>query len=420
MKRLSLPPLAAALLALGLAASAGLRAQPLAAQAGAGGLPEPAAVEAALLASPLLAAAREELKAEAAGARQLQLGPHEWTLGVSAARRRLDPAAGARSSDLELSLERSLRLPGKQAAAERLGQARIEAARAAWARDWHAQAGSLLDALARWHREGLQARRLARQTALAAEEARAVTRRQQLGDASALEALQAEAALAQWQAQHRAAEGRAAAAELLLQQHFPGLPLPAPELPAPPAAATERAGEARHAGLEALAREREAASAALAAETLERRPDPTLGVQLGRASLDGERRIGLSLSLPFGGAARDAGLQAGQARLAAQDARLAQARRELAAQQAARLREAQAQHAAWQAAQAAAQRLEQLGRSLERSHALGEASLAELLQARRLAHEQGLAAELAALDAWLLHWQIALDSGRLWPAPAPR
>lgn len=408
----SRPALLPRSLALGLLLAAAAQAAP--------GLPDPEAVEAALRAAPALQAARADVQAETAAGRQLQLGPHAWTLGLGAARRTLDPVAGRRSNDVELSLERGLRLPGKQAAAERLGQARLDAARAAWARDWQLQAGTLLDGLARWHREGLQARRLARQAAVAAEEARGLVRRKQLGDASALDALQAEAALAQWQALQRGAEGRAAAAELLLLRQFPGLVLPPPELPLPPVPAAELPLDSQHAGLEALVRDREAASAALAAETLERQPDPTVGVQLGRATLDGERRVGLSLSLPFGSAARDAGLEASRARLAAQDARLDQARRDLAAQQAARLREAQAQHTAWQAAQAAAERLEQVTRGLERSHALGEASLAELLQARRLAHEAGLAAELAALDAWLLQWQIALDSGRLWPAPPLR
>lgn len=410
----ALSPRALRPLALGLACmlAAAARAEP--------GLPADAGVEAVLLAAPALQAAREDLQAEAAAGRQLQLGPHEWTLGLGAARRSLDPLAGRRSSDVELSLERGVRLPGKQAAAERLGEARLAAARAAWAREWQGRARVLLEALGRWHREGLQARRLARQATVAAEEARVLRRRQQLGDASALEALQAEAALAQWQAQQRAAEGRAAAVEVQLRAQFPGLDLPAPELPPPPPPEATLPAGARPAELEALARERDAAAAALDVESRDRRPDPTLGLQLGRATLDGERRIGVSLSLPFGGPAREAGVAASRSRLAAQEARLDQARRDLAAQQAARLREAQAQHAAWQAAQAAAERLDQVTRGLERSHALGEGSLAELLLARRVGHEQALAAELAALDTWLLRWQIALDSGQLWPAPAPR
>lgn len=390
--------------------------------------PVPGQAEAVLAGLPAGELARRGVEAEQAVRRQLEAGPHEWTVGAGLARRQLSPLAGRRSTDATIALERGWRSPDKVMAAQRLGAARVAVAEAAHARAWRDQAQSLLDRLATWRREQVQARHRLRQEELAARESAALQRRHALGDASALDRRQAEAAAAQARAQALAARGRLAAAEAALRQAAPGL-LPEAGGP-PPADPPEAVVPADLAGWRQALREadpgllqRRRECAALAAELdslrLERRPDPVLGVHLDRATQDRERGLGLSLSLPLGGAARDAAVQAAAARLAGAEAGLRQAELELEARSAARLEEARAAHGAWQAAAEAAARLDEAAEGVARGQRLGERSLAEALAARRLAQEQALAAELAAFEAWQLRWQLELDAGQLWPLPAP-
>lgn len=393
-------------------------------------LPAADTVARVLSQSPGVQAARHLVEAEQAGKRQLRVGPHEWALGLDAERRRTDDPLRRQGTDWTLSLERPWRLPGKQDAAEHLGSARVAAAEAAWLQAWREQARALLDAQVELWRERETARVWQRQADLLDQQARAVARRQQLGDASEVERLQAEAAVAQARSQAVAAEGRARTAEQTLRLRFPGVepgsatgPLPPPPSPAaltPPAGPAPDDSLAEATGLpewQAAERVLQAQQAALRAEELERRPDPTVGVRVGRSPLDGERQFGVALTVPLGGAYRAAGVQASAARLAAQQAQHDELRRRLTAEAAARRERLHASHASWRQAAEAAARLERSAQALTRGQALGESSLAEVLAARRLAAEQGLAAALAAVDAWSAHWQQALAAGRLWPAP---
>ena len=64
---------------------------------------------------------------------------------------------------------------------------------------------------------------------------------------------------------------------------------------------------------------------------------------------------------------------------------------------------------------AAADALTRSAELSERAWQLGEGSLAETLNARRLAHEARLAARLARLDASESRYRLLLDAHQLWP-----
>ena len=104
-------------------------------------------------------------------------------------------------------------------------------------------------------------------------------------------------------------------------------------------------------------------------------------------------------------------------RVAQSEATRDELERRLAADAAVRLREVQAAHAGWQGASAAARQLDQSAAGVARAYQLGEGTLSEVLNARRLANEQKLASTLAAVDAWLAAWRVDLEAGRLWAAP---
>jgi outer membrane protein TolC len=393
------------LLAAGVAAQAATAQVPL---------PDPARVLRVLAEAPALAAAVQGVEAERAGRRQLLVGPNEWVLETSATRHRYGAETPQREWDV--GLQRGWRSPAKAQAAGRLGEARVDAAHGGWRLAWRELGRALLDRHVAW----LQARESAAvwqaQVALLQRQADVVRRRHRLGDAAALEQLQADAALAQAQAQWQAAQGRGEALREALLRQFPGLempelPLPPPEAPVPAQAASLLLASPE---LESARQEALVAQAQAGLDAAERRADPVLGARVGAGPAPGERIVGVSLSLPLGGGWRDAAAQSAAARALAAQARQQDVSRRLEAEAGLRLRERELAYAGWQRQDEAARRLELSAQGLARGYELGEGSLADVLSARRLANEQRLAAALAAVDAWATAWRVELEAGRLW------
>jgi hypothetical protein len=138
---------------------------------------------------------------------------------------------------------------------------------------------------------------------------------------------------------------------------------------------------------------------------------------VGRALGGAEQVLMFTASLPFGGAYRQAGVEATAERAAQMEALSLDLERRLGVEADARLRELQTSYTGWQRSAQAARQFEQSAAGLARGYQLGEGSLGEVLAARRLAHEQRLAEAQSAVDAWVAVWRAALETGRLWPAP---
>jgi outer membrane protein TolC len=262
-----------------------------------------------------------------------------------------------------------------------------------------------------------------RQIDLLLKQRDAVSSRQRIGTAAALEQHQAEAALAQARAQAEAASGRAVAARQILARHFPGLDLPVPPavpapepLPGDDAPWLQRLGDA---SVEVAAARREVAMAEAqrGIDEAERRPDPTVALRVGSARNGAERVVGLSLSVPFGGEARQAVAQASAARAVAGQWLLEDTQRRSDANALQYLAAARTAYASWLAHADAAHSLAIATDGLARAYQLGEGSLADVLSARRQANEQQLALQQGAVDAWLLRHRVELEAGVLWPAP---
>lgn len=412
-------------LAAGIVAGLGLGAA-VAAPGSDAALPPEAEVLQALRASPAWEAARHERDAQQAAARQTRIGPQEWSLSATTARRRdRGSAPPERTSEWELGLQRPWRLPGKARLAGELGEQQTALAGTGAALAWREQARELLALYTAWLREQQALSVWQAHAALLRRQAAAVQRRRQLGDAAPLEALQAQALLAQAEAQAQSAAGRERAAREALQRRHPGLGLPgAPGVPetvpqAPPADGDDALQPQLRHSPELARAENEARLAATQAraEDHERHPDPTLGLQLGRASSGRERFVGLSLSVPLAGAYREAGAQAAARRAEAAQARAEALRLSLQAEAAARLQTARSTQAAARLMLEAARHQQDVAQALERAYELGEGSLQDALNARRQAHEQELQARLAAVDALAAHWTLRLESGLLWAAP---
>jgi outer membrane protein TolC len=386
-------------------------------------LPPQAQVQQVLMQAPALGAALQDIEAARAQGRQWQAGEPGWAANASTARRDIDDALPVRSKEWELGLQRNLRLPGKAASYERASRSRLEQAQAQVLKNWREQSRQLLDHCGQWWRESETSRVWERQVDLLLKQRDAVNSRQRIGTAAALEQHQAEAALAQARAQAEAASGRAVAAWQMLARRFPGLDLPVPPaVPAPeplPGDDAQWLHRLRSASVEVAAARREVAMAEAqrGIDEAERRPDPTVALRVGSARNGTERVVGLSLSVPFGGDARQAVAQASAARAVGAQWLLEDAQRQSEAAALQHLSAARTAHASWLAHAESAHSLAIATDGLARAYQLGEGSLADVLSARRQANEQQLALQQGTVDAWLLRHRVELEAGVLWPAP---
>lgn len=381
----------------------------------------PATALADLLAGlPACRAAQADAVAEQALHRQLRAGSAEWVLQATATRvSRSGPDAG-RAVDHDLALEGALRLPGKAALHDGLGQARAAQAQAQTRSTCTDGARQLLDELAHWQRTQATAQAWQQQAELLKRQQDAVARRQQLGDAAVLEGLQAQAA---WQqARHQADAQRLLAEQLrqALQARHSGLqlhdgPMPVVNPRQPEAAAWLDGVLDRHPDLAVARLDAAAARQQARVEQAETRPDPTLALRWGRARSSGEQTLGLSISVPLGGDARQAGADAAAARALAAQWRLDDVQQRLRRTLQQHLVQADAAQRARDLAHQAWRLQDEVATRLARGYALGEGALADLLSAHRLAHEQRLQWQLAVVDDAHAQAQLALDDGRAMP-----
>jgi cobalt-zinc-cadmium efflux system outer membrane protein len=385
--------------------------------------PSQTSVQQVLAQSPAYLAALRRVEAEQSVQQQYQMGSQEWTASFSAAHREQKSPTSERTNEWELGLERGVRLPGKARAYEQAGQARVALAQAQLQQVWREQARTLLGRYGAWLREQETVQVWTQQVNVLAQQLKAVSRRHGLGDAARIEQQQAQAALAQAQAQAQASSGRALAAKQALQWQFPGLALlpleHSPDLfnfgytvDACVQAQLDRSPELAVAQLEART-----AQTQMHIETVESRPDPTVGVRLGRARSGAETVVGMVFSVPIGGGYRAAGALAAASRAAASVHAQADTARRIEAEAALRLQEAQSTQAVLATQQAAAHDLTQVAEALARGYQLGEGNLSDVLNARRQAHEQQLAASSAQVDAQISRYRLALEAGRVWAAP---
>lgn len=385
-------------------------------------LPPADAVARVLRAHPDVQAATSQVRAEEANRDRLAAGHYEWNLRLGGQQRRTAPAGGpeARFNEWNAALERPLRLPGKAALDAGIGAAGVALAEAGRGDAVHETGRQLLKLWFAWLRENAAASQWTAQVALLDQQARAVQRRQQLGDAARLESIQATAALAQAAAQNAQAQVRERTAAEDLRRRFPGLPLAAPAAiadPLPVAGSEADWVEAvlRHSHELGLARGETQRAQIVAGRTgRDRLPDPTVGIQVARERAGEDQIVGAYISIPLPGPARRAGTDAALAQASAAGHREAAAVQKIGAEAAALYHSASAALASWQAGRDAADHLGQAADLTARAYQLGEGSLNDLLAARRLANESRLAARLLQLDALELRYRLLLDAHQLW------
>lgn len=384
-------------------------------------LPPPSLVAQVLQRVPSVMAARAGIRLKEAEHARLSAGPHESVLRLAGQTREVRVVPGQRYSEWDVGVERALRLPGKATLDDALGKQGVTQARLALGDALHEAARGLLQGWFAWLKARVTATLWQEQVALLEEQLAVVEKRMRAGDAPRLERLAALAALAQAQASLTQARAREQAAASELLGRYPGLTLPAQVQPAEPRPV---AGDGAYWREQVLAHNHELAAAqaesrrarlALARAEAERLPDPTVGLRAARERGGEEHIVGLTLAIPIGGAARAASVDATRAEADMAVQREASVAARLALEAENLFHGAQAAFAVAQAQTSATRDMEALAALAARAYALGEGSLSDVLNARRLALEARLDATLATLEANEARYRLLLDAHRLWP-----
>ncbi|MBI1397559.1 MAG: hypothetical protein GC151_16420 [Betaproteobacteria bacterium] len=383
-------------------------------------LPPIPAVENTLGRYPSVRAARDGVRAARADQRRLDASPYEYSLRGGYQSHSI-PAG--RYSEYDIAVERPLRLPGKARVDRELGAQNVELARRMAFSAWCDAARHLLQLWFAWAREDVQFELWSQQAVALREQTSIVAKRAKAGDAPRVEINLAEASAAQAEAQVENFRGREQGAREALLRTFPGITVPeeAAQTDPPPLdhsldwfvdRVREHNDEIRVARAAAgrgllLARR---ASADL-------RPDPAIGVRLAKDRSASDNIAGVYVTIPLPGQGRRAVADVALAQADVASSQEAATVQRVTADIAMMFGQARGAFGAWRKAADAADGMRRNASSMQRSWELREASLSDVLVARRLALESSLTAALARLDAQETRYRLLIEAHLLWNDP---
>ena len=375
-----------------------------------------------LQASPWIAAARARQEAQLQRARGLEAGMGEWGWRLNQQQRRVrEPQE--RFAETTLTLERPMRLWGKAGMDARLAEQDREVARIGLADALHEASRQLLNHWFGALRARLEVDSAQQELQLARELDRQARVRLGQGDISPLDARLAQAELQRSEANARLAQAELARSNTQLQRLYPGLPEPhwpsdeAREDPAPPAQMLDAALQdflSHHHELKLLRAEAQRQQQLAERTERDRWPDPTVGLFAARERAGAEQLVGVSVAMPLSGTYRESQARAALAEARMLHERVQQLEQQLAADFESRWLQLAHQQQALTALRAAAATQRQAADKSLTAYALGEHSMTELIQNRRLANEQQLASQRLRLEGLHKRALIELDAHRLW------
>jgi outer membrane protein TolC len=382
-------------------------------------LPPAAQVQAIVKNSHGILAAQSQQAAQLQKARATEAGAGEFNLRISQqSRRASDPVA--RFNEQQFSLERPVRWWGKAGLDADLAEQGRKVAGMAYADALHEASRELMRQWFGLHQLALAREAASAQAQLSQELHRQAQLRLKQGDISQLDASLAQAELQRAQAAQAVAQAQWTAAWAQAQKRYPGLPEPVwpqtqGDVPALPALQPllQAFLQNHH---ELNLRRAELQRLRLQAERLgrDRLPDPVLGVYAARERAGAESIVGVSLGFALPGSARQAHTAAALAEANQLEEQVQQMTLDLGAAFEAHWLNLNLQRQALSSLQAAASTLAKAVQQSAKAFAMGEHTMTELIQNRRLAQEslresQKLQLELA--ESWAL---MNLDLHRIW------
>ena len=381
-------------------------------------LPPELAVRRMLEAMPQLRSSVIGIDLARTGKTRLDAGHYEWSAKAATSRR--TEQSGASFNEQELTLERPVRWFGKAGKDGAIGDKSIFVAEASHADAWHEAGRALMTDWFGVLREMSATRRLAEQQGVADQLRTIAEKRVKAGDAAQLELLQADTESRRVAALLLQAQQRQEQTLQMLGAQYPGLPqpdaahLPEPQPSAHPAAFwLDKITSDNH---ELELAQADADLVALQASRIasDKMPDPTIGFRAGRERDGQERIFGISLSIPLPGAARSADSSSAALKSNLAQERLALARIKVMSGAARVISDSERSQAIWQTMQQIRLQSAQQATTMMSAYRLGEATLSDALNTRRLALDAALAAESAQIDALAAHARLHLDAHMIW------
>lgn len=385
--------------------------------------PEPLARE-LVLRHPAVRAARAQSEAQLRRADITENGNAEFNTRISQHSRRVtDPSE--HYVETSISVERPVRWWGKSGIDANIAERGRAAARWSLGDAIHETSRTLLTQWLDHQRQGVRLAQAQRQTELARELERQVAGRLRHGDVSELDVGLARAELQRAEAQRSLAEAAQAATAARLSRGYPGIDAGLVAAPEPAALAQALAllpdwpvlrqtYLEHHHGLNLARVELANLQLKLSRAERDRYPDPTLGVYAASERAGNERVIGVSVSFPLPGQLRQNTALAMAAEARSAEEQLLQTEASLGAELEGRHQGLALLLRAAEAMDMAARTQELAAEKSARAYLLGEHSMTELMQNRRLAAEQRSSALIARLDALETLALLLLDTHELW------
>ena len=382
-------------------------------------LPPAAQVDVALSQHINVRTAESGIGIEQANQRKWNSGSYEFNLRAGSSKRDIS-ATGERRREWDVAIERPLRLINKVMLDSDIGTESVHRAEYALGDARHEAARLLLYKWFNWQRVQIQVKLWQQQVDILTQQVGITEKRMRAGDAPKMELNQMQAAKAQAgvSLQQASLRGKLAASEL--KRPFPELMLPAEVVLAAPQPIEhtldywqEKVMDDNHEfGL--VQSESRVQQLLAQRQSAERIPDPTIGLRYSSEQAGQEKVAGVYFSVPL-----SFGLRGANAEVARHQADIAHANeiatlRRLEGDVYAAYTQAVNNYLIWQQAQEVSRSVSANAELVARAYSLGESSVADVLTARRLALESGLAASVAQLDANEARYRLLLDAHQMW------
>lgn len=366
---------------------------------------------------PGVAAARAGLEVARQEAGILDKSPYEWTPRVTAQQRSLQD--GPSYFEWNAGIERTIRLPGKAAADRNLGKVTIEESQARYGEALHKTARELTALWVDWL-AAERARELAVINLLSVQESvGAVEKRSRAGDASKLDLGIARAELSEQRRVENDVKTQASATWSRLSTRFPGVNRQVMALPAPQSITESSAfwrerilGESDELKLVQMGMQK--AQAIAQRMRASKSPDPTLGIYTASEIGGRERIVGVMISIPIPGGARDLRSARAIADVEVLRQEVELKKRQLETEIASAVVTAQGAYDSLQIANEGAAAMQDNASLMQRAYALGEAELQALLLARRQATAAMNSALQAQASALKGYYGLLVDAHLIW------
>lgn len=363
--------------------------------------------------------AETEVKIEQVNQRKWESGNYEFNLRAGSSRRQI-VTTDQKLNEWDVALERPLRLINKVMIDSDIGEEVVAHANLALGDARHEAGRTLLHLWFNWLREKMQVTQWQQQVENLAQQAQSTEKRLKAGDAPRMELSQANAVVAQAKVSLHQANMRAELAGNELARQFPLVILPSRLDISEPQPIPENFEYWKQTilndnhELEMVRSERRLQRMLAQRSRADRLPDPTLGVRYSSEMGGNEKLAGIYLSIPLSFGLRSANAENAeyQAQIAADREKALQ--RRLDGDIYAAHTQALSSYQIWLQARDAAASIRQNADLISRAYNLGESSLSETLNARRLALESSLSESLTRLDANEARYRLLLDAHQLW------